>query len=105
VKNLHLKFRHGVDARQIARVHEALGMTVKSLHQAMAVWDERHQSVLKCASQDALHRMAERIRALMYGLEEPFVQAAGMDTPFASADNPAAWNEWLDKRESSDGAP
>lgn len=97
-----LKFRRGANARDIARVHEKLGMAAKLLRQAMDLCDEHHRCALNTPSQDALHRMAERIRLSMYGLEEPFVRAAGMGTPFANTDNPAAWIEWLDQQSAAD---
>jgi hypothetical protein len=96
-----IRFRHGATARQIATVHEKLGMAAKVLLQTMDVHNERHQSVLNAPTQDALYGLAQRIRLSMYGLEEPFVKVAGMDTPFANTDNPAAWNEWLDQRDTA----
>jgi hypothetical protein len=99
---MNLKCLHGADARQIAAVHEALGMAAKSLHHAaMDVRGGNHDSVLSKSSQGALLSIAERIRLSMYGLEESFVRAAGMDTPFANTDNPSAWLEWLDQREAA----
>lgn len=96
---MRLYIRSGVSAREIAKVHEKLGMAAQLLHQAISSDENYRRSPLMAPSKDKLHRMAEELRLAMFGMGERFMLLTSKDSPFANPDDPAAWLRWLDERE------
>jgi len=100
---MRLKLRHGAQPRKIALLHAKLGYAVKLLHETTNIEDARHRGcIMNAPSMDALHRMADSLRAAMLSLEDPFLLATDRNAaPLSHSEEPDEWLRWLDEREKS----
>lgn len=98
---MKLTIRKTATAEQVAELHRHLAEAVQSLQRAGAVRGERFGSAaLTCASQDRLLKAARQIQYAASAMESDFMARTGTDAPFATMANPAAWQQWLQQRES-----